>query len=204
MAPFTPFASEDIWQKLKTEKDEESAHLTEWPKADKVDVKVIEEMKEVREVVTLGLQARQKAGIPVRQPLHKIIIEGFNFTSSKNGIEYFDIIREELNIKNLENKEDSKTEKKIELDTNITEDLKQEGNYRELVRALQDMRKKDGLNPNDLINIEISTSSEGQELINKFKLELMKTVVAKDIQIKENEGAKVLIDNIEFQLNLIK
>ena len=204
MAPFTPFSSEDIWQKLKNEKDEDSVHLVDWVKVNKINSKIIEDMEEVREVVTLGLQRRQKAGIPVRQPLHQIIIEGFNFASSKNGIEYFDIIREELNIKNLENKEDSKTEKKIELDTNITEDLKQEGNYRELVRALQDMRKKDGLNPNDQITLEIETSKDGEELINKFKIELMKVVVAKDIQIKENEGAEVLIDTFKFKVNLVK
>lgn len=39
-------------------------------------------MKEVREVVTLGLQARQKLAIPVRQPLNSIKILSDDFSDS--------------------------------------------------------------------------------------------------------------------------
>ena len=75
MAPFTPFASEDIWQKLKNKNDKESVHFENWPKSKgKNEEKIIEEMKEVREIVTLGLQERQKAGLPVRQPLGELRI----------------------------------------------------------------------------------------------------------------------------------
>jgi len=197
MAPFTPFASEDIWQKLKNVNDEESVHLVEWPETEKIDSRVIEEMKEVREVVTLGLQSRQKAGIPVRQPLQKITIVG-----EKLEDEYIEILKDELNIKNIVFVKEGI--QKVELDVNITEDLKKEGNYRELIRAIQDMRKKEGLNPNDFIDLEISTSKEGQDLINQFKKELVKTVVAKDVYFNENQGVKINIDNVEFQLNIIR
>ncbi len=204
MAPFTPFASEDIWQKLKNDKDELSVHLIEWPTANMVNINVIKEMKEVREVVTLGLQARQKAGIPVRQPLNKITIAEFDFVSSHNGMEYFDIIKEELNIKNMYSNKDLTLENKVELDLNITEDLKQEGNYREFVRAVQDIRKKNGLNPSDIITLVIDTNEEGQELMNKFKQELLKTVIAKDIQMENNDGAEIKIDNLVFVVTVIK
>ena len=74
----------------------------------------------------------------------------------------------------------------------------------ELVRAIQDMRKKAGLNPNDIINLEIATSVEGQGIINKFKSELLKAVGAKMIEIKENNGVEVKIDNLAFIVNLVK
>jgi len=197
MAPFTPFASEDIWQKLKNEGDVESVHLVSWPVSEEVDQKIIKEMEEVREVVTLGLQARQKAGIPVRQPLGELRISNYEL-----GINYEEIIKDELNIKNILYIKSE--EKKVEIDTYITEELKQEGNYRELVRAIQDMRKKAGLNPNDMINFEIKTSVEGQELINKFKVDLVKAVGAKDIKIKETTGVEIKIDGISFVVNLVK
>jgi len=207
MAPFTPFASEDIWQKLKTDKDEESIHLTSWfevKETDKHSKNIIKEMKEVREVVTLGLQARQKAGIPVRQPLKELRIT--NLSDDKVGYElkkeYFEIIKDELNVKEI--KIIKGEEKKVEIDTNLTEELKQEGNYRELVRAIQDIRKKNGLNPNDVVSLEISTSSLGQELINKFKNELLKAVGAKDIQIKDISGEKIKISDLEFVINVVK
>jgi len=200
MAPFTPFASEDIWQKLKNEGDKESIHLIDWPTSvasskQKVE-SIIKEMKEVREVVTLGLQSRQKVGIPVRQPLNELIITNYEL-----GVEYEEIIKDELNVKTL--KYIKGEEKKVELDTYITEELKQEGNYRELVRSIQDMRKKAGLNPNDIITLEIGTGVEGQEIINKFKTELIKAVGSKEIQIKENSGIEIKIDNLVFTISIV-
>lgn len=199
MAPFTPFASEDIWQKLKTEKDEESVHLIEWPKGGNIDLKILEEMEAVREIVTLGLQARQKAGIPVRQPLNKIDLpDGF---SSK----YVNIIKEELNIRNVACHMKAETGIfNINLDYHVTEELKKEGQYRELLRAIQDIRKKNGLNPNDIVTLIIDTNVDGQEFINTFKTELMKAVGVKEIKIKENDGGEIKIDELIFKVIIEK
>jgi isoleucyl-tRNA synthetase len=197
MAPFAPFSADDIWQKLKNNNDEESVHLTEWPSLDNPDLNLIEEMQKVRDVVTLGLQARQKEGIPVRQPLNELRITNYEL-----GIKYEDIIKDELNVKSLKYLKGE--DKKVELDTHITEDLRIEGQYRELVRAIQDMRKKSGLSPSDQITLEVSVGVKGEELINQFKIELLKAVGSKDIKIKENEGTEVKIDDLVFIVNLVK
>jgi isoleucyl-tRNA synthetase len=218
MAPFTPFASEDIWQKLKTPEDEESVHLAKWPTCrsyafsiagrperkhklfslfDNKGHKIIKEMQKVREIVTLGLQARQKAGIPVRQPLSELRINNYEL-----GTEYQEIVKDELNIKEIQFKEGG--EQKVELNTEITEELRKEGQYRELVRAIQDIRKNNGLNPGDIVTLIIDTNTEGQELINKFKTELMKAVSAKEIQFKENIGEEVKISEIIFKITIEK
>ncbi|MFA6999567.1 MAG: class I tRNA ligase family protein [Candidatus Paceibacterota bacterium] len=199
-APFMPFIAEDIWQKLRFDNDPISIHLTNFfsnLEIKKINTEIIKEMGEVREVVTLGLQARQKAGIPVRQPLSMLYVTGYMLQEV-----YEEIIKDELNVKNL--KYIKSEEKKVELDTNITEELKQEGNYRELVRAVQDMRKKNGLNPNDIISLEIATSDIGKEFINKWGNELLKAVGAKDLQIKDISGEKIKIDNLEFVINVVK
>ncbi len=198
MAPFTPFTSEDIWQKLKNNSDLESVHLATWPTMSGSDLDIITEMKEVRDIVTLGLQARQKAGIPVRQPLANLKV----YKVIKLSSEYIEILKDELNIKDVEFIEGE--EKKVELDTYITEDLHTEGQYRELVRAVQDLRKKAGLNPSDLINLEIKTGVEGQGVINKFKSELQKSVGAREILIKEITGTQIIIEELSFIVNLIK
>ncbi len=202
MAPFAPFTAEDIWQKLKNENDEESVHLTSWPaftqSNDEASLKVISEMEKVREVVTVGLQLRQKAGIPVRQPLKELRITNYEL-----GMEYFNIIKDELNIKEL--KFEKGEELKVELDTNITEELKKEGQYRELLRAIQDMRKKQELNPNDIIILSIETGVLGQELINGFdEEEFKKTIGAKEIKIKENDGQEIKIDEFVFKIIIEK
>jgi isoleucyl-tRNA synthetase len=225
MAPFAPFTAEDIWQKLKIHSeedgdnnDEESIHLSKWPQqveSNKEDtVRIIDEMQKVREIVTLGLQARQKKGIPVRQPLNELIITNYELR-----VEYLDIIKDELNIKEIKfEKGEAKSsetgpldvsketfrELKVELDIHITEELKKEGNYRELLRAVQDIRKKNGLNPNDVITLIVETGVEGQELINQFKDEFIKTVNAREIKIKENEGQEIKIDYFVFKVTLEK
>lgn len=197
MAPFAPFASEDIWQKLKIEGvDEESIHLSSWPKLNLFEGNIIKEMAEVREVVTLGLQSRQKASIPVRQPLSEIVVKKYKFKQ-----DYIDIIKEELNIKDV--KFDDGNELDVILKTEINSELKEEGNYRELVRAIQDIRKKNNLNPNDQITLEIETTEDGQKLIDKFRDTLEKMVVAKEIIFKQNGGQEIKIDQYTFLINLL-
>ena len=161
MAPFAPLSAEDIWQKLKNESDEESVHLAEWPKAEEINSQIIEDMKKVREIVTLGLEARQKASIKVRQPLNKLQIKNYEL-----GIEFTELIKDELNVKEISSDKNIETE--VVLDAKITEELKQEGDYRELVRAMQDMRKKMGLTPSDVVSVVFETDEKGKKLIEKF------------------------------------
>ena len=197
MAPFAPFSAEDIWLKLRKENDPLSIHLVSWPKSFEVDMSLIEEMKIVRDVVTLGLQFRQKNMIPVRQPLSNIVIKKYQI-----DLKYFDILKEELNVKDILI-EDSE-EFSVSLDVNITEELKKEGNFRELVRAIQDIRKQKGLNPSDQVDLEIFSTEDGYRLVGMFKEVLLKSVGARSITIKENEGSPVKIDGLDFIVNVIK
>ncbi|MCE9517783.1 class I tRNA ligase family protein [Candidatus Nomurabacteria bacterium] len=196
MAPFAPFTAEDIWQKLKKQNDESSVHLSNWPELNEINNNVINEMKTVRQIVTAGLEARQKAGIKVRQPLGKLKIKNYTLKG-----EYNEILKDELNVKDIV--VDDSIENLLEIDTHITLELRTEGNYRELVRAIQDMRKKQGLSPNDVIVLEIQTGIEGQEIISLFKDELLKTVGAKEIKLVENQGQEVKIEELLFSVNIV-
>lgn len=198
IAPLSPFSAEDIWQRLKIkDEDEESVHLASWFKTDIFDEDIVKEMAEVREVVTLGLQARQRASIPVRQPLSVLNIKKYLF---KQG--FIDIVKEELNIKEVQFEEGGELD--VALNIEITPELKEEGNYRELVRAIQDLRKKEGLNPNDLIVLEVETTNDGQKLIDKFKDNFLKSVMANGIDFKENDGEEILIDQYKFLIKVCK
>jgi isoleucyl-tRNA synthetase len=115
---------------------------------------------------------------------------------------YVPILKDELNIKDVKFEEGQELE--VVLDTNITEDLKQEGNYREFVRAIQDIRKKNNLNPSDLITLVIKTTEEGQGLIERFKEGLQKLVSAKNIEYKENDGEEIKIDQLTFIVKVVK
>ncbi len=213
MAPFSPFAAEDMWSRLKDDRDEESVHLSLWPElGEKSDLwwgtgtsdrqeaeSILVKMTKVRKIVSLGLEARQRAGIKVRQPLTVLKLKA---ETPKLLKEYIEIIKDELNVKEVSY--DEKIENEVELDTELTLELKQEGSYRELVRAVQDIRKQMNLVPSDVVSISLDTNSEGQELVEKFMDEFKKVVGAKDVKFEKNEGTEVKVDELVFVVKLSK
>ena len=102
-------------------------------------------------------------------------------------IEYTKIIKDELNVKIVMIKPDLQSG--VELNTEIGEELKQEGNYRELVRAMQDMRKKIGLTPSDAVSVTFETDENGKKLIQKFETEIKKM-----LKLRNELRAKVTAD----------
>ena len=197
IAPFAPFTAEDIWLKLKTEKDAESVHLCEWPKAGKINAQVINEMKIAREIVSFGLEARQKEKIQVRQPLSKLEVKNFDLVK-----EYIELVKDEINVKELVHNENIETA--VLLDTILTPELKQEGGYRELVRALQDMRKKMGLTPSDVVSLSFETNNVGKKLIQHFESDMKKTVLVSKINFGTNDGSEIKVDDLVFKVKIEK
>ncbi|MBC2581285.1 isoleucine--tRNA ligase [Clostridium sp. DJ247] len=100
-APFVPFMTEEIYQNLVVSIDSnapESLHLCRWPEYNEelVDKDLEKEMDEAYKLVKLGRSARNGANIKNRQPLSEILV------SSKSLPEYYgDIVKDELNIKNI-------------------------------------------------------------------------------------------------------
>jgi isoleucyl-tRNA synthetase len=201
LAPFTPFIAEEIWQKLKTSSEAESVHLTEWPEKSAYDQENIAQMILLRDVVTLGLEARQKANIKVRQPLGKIEIGAIPL-----AVPYVEILREELNMKEVEFTSyfENGIAIGVKLDTTITPELKREGTMRELVRAIQDLRKTSGLSPDDRIQLTIETSYAGKSIVEDFKLDIMKTVGATEIVYGTVEASEIVVDDTAFKLAISK
>lgn len=197
LAPFAPFSAEDIWQRLKIDSDVESVHLTKWPKYSGFDFEVLDGMQNTRDIVSLGLQLRQKNNIPVRQPLSELKVKSLKLSS-----EYIELIKDELNVKEVV--EDESLTSEVDLNLEITPMLKQEGDYRELVRAVQDMRKDMGLIPSDVISLYIKTDNVGEDMIEKFKNEILKTVGAKEIKFDDNDGNEIKIDDLVFKLKIQK
>ena len=97
IAPIVPFVSEEIYTNLT---NEQSVHLQDFPVYDETKInEVIEEkMDLVRELISLGRNAREEAKIKVRQPISEIILDGKNKAVINDLV---DLIKEELNVKNV-------------------------------------------------------------------------------------------------------
>ena len=195
MAPVMPFYAEYLWQAVREDSDAESVHLAAWPEAGLVDENLIEDMSVVRKIVTEALEVRTKAQIKVRQPLAELII---NIDLKEDLLP---IISDEVNVKKV-TVDTSASE--VRLDEVITPELKSEGDMRELIRALQDRRKAEGLMPQDQIKLTVATTSEGAEFITKFQSEIQSVVGVKEIVFSETEGQAVTAGEHSFVVNLEK
>jgi isoleucyl-tRNA synthetase len=192
LAPFMPFLAEDIYQRVNGtvgNNGMESVHLESWPTLPIVGVNeqvILDYMNETRRIASLALEARMKAKINVRQPLPKLIVAStlFELQNKKLYANFICLIKDEVNIKEIV----IRMEGNLELDTALTPALKEEGNFRELVRAIQDLRKKAGLTVTDIVNVHVVTDYAGKHFIENKKIEIMKASGLKGIVFDDGSG----------------
>ena len=194
LAPFTPFLSEELYQKM-TGKNE-SVHLLDWPKSDFIDVEVLENMARTRQIITDALALRMQKSdteeqIKIRQPLSKLTYDG-----DKLDDFYEQIITEEVNVKTVKNG------KEFTLDKNLTPELLEEGTARELIRAIQSARKHAGLAPGDEIKLSLSTQPP-KNYLDLIKTEVRASEINQSGNYSHDEIAKINGENITISLEKI-
>ena len=266
-APLVPFITESIYRNLVCSVDDaapKSVHLCAYPVSNPAYIirDLEENMDEVLALVKLGRAAREKAQVKNRQPLSVMYISGGKALEKQ----YESIVREELNLKSIEFKEDlsdftayifkpqlktvgpkygkhlqeirtylteldSKTGIKaleegairftakdgtavelsredlliestkkdgfiteedgkytVVLDTNLSEELKEEGFLREIISKVQTMRKEAGFEVMDRIHLSAKGNEKLIALMQKFEKELCKTVLADTLSFGELRG----------------
>lgn len=278
-APFVPFMTEEIYQNLVVSLDEtaeESLHLTKWPEVDEnaINPALEAEMDLAYNIVKLGRSARNTSNIKNRQPLSEMLI-------STNALpEYYGaIIRDELNIKNVEfgadvskyvnfeikpnlpvlgrafgkmipgikreiaarnqmelaqkikngeveviNVDGTEIELNsdnllvtmsglegfgfagegsvgVVLDTTITDELREEGHVREIISKIQNMRKENGFEVADKINLYVADNDMLLEVVKKFEAHIKKETLTVEIKYNENaEYVETMINGEKLQM----
>jgi isoleucyl-tRNA synthetase len=185
MAPFTPFVAEEIYKNLT---GDNSVHLADFPVADEklIDEDLNKKMALTRRFVKMGLAARAKVGIKVRQPLSEIKI------NEDVGPEMAELIKEEVNVKKVHfaggvtdepgfvREEEITWE--IGLNTMISDDLRLEGEARELIRRIQELRKRAGFKVDDRI---ILVYQGGLDIFGNFGKLIAKETLAEELTVDE-------------------
>ena len=184
-APFIPFITETIFQNLRGEDRPESVHLCDFPEENGAlrDKELEMKMSITRQAVRMGRALRSMHSIKIRQPLKAIHLVTLDKKEKKVLREMEDIIREELNVKDVvfrENEED-------------LVEYQAKPNYRVLGKQLGKDMKAAAKKIESLSMREIQSLLEGAtlsiELDNKV-LELTEESVI--IQRNEKENLKVL------------
>jgi isoleucyl-tRNA synthetase len=180
LAPFTPFVADEIWDNVVRSTHPEgpdSVHLADWPAFDAtlIDEDLRASMAGARRAVGLGLQARETAKIKVRQPLAKAVVSG---TGADTALRHASIIAEELNVKTVELGTEPPSgdgwiratdgAMTVSIDTMLTPELRGEGMAREVVRAIQNLRRRSGLAVSDRIVLGIDTVDDVWKPIEPF------------------------------------
>jgi isoleucyl-tRNA synthetase len=159
---FLPFFTEKMYLELGGR--EESLFLQEWPKPNSkmINDGLEEEMESAKVVMQNILAEREKAGIGVRWPVAKAVVYlGEEKREIRRGL--LDAVKKYANVKVIETETG---ESKVELDTRMTKELEREGFTREVIRRVQDLRKKAGLKKEQEIILEIKSDVElDKELI---------------------------------------
>jgi isoleucyl-tRNA synthetase len=167
-APLMPFIAEETYQALRTPDMAESVHLADYPTPDQLSPdqeKLLSDMAIVRQLVTSAHAIRATGGIKVRQPLAELHITSDSLHLST---ELKSTLAEELNVKQVTIGPDptspdwltAKAEEgdySIALDPNLTEELKREGLIRDLIREFQELRKKSGCQPGEMVEFVYRT-----------------------------------------------
>ncbi|MBU3896231.1 isoleucine--tRNA ligase [Patescibacteria group bacterium] len=180
LAPVMPFFAEKMYQELGFK---ESIHLTDYPSGDKkkIDKDLEDKMDRVRDIAAQALAKRIELKIKVRQPLNKMTVKG-----DKLGDDLLKLIKEELNVKEVIFDNNLQTD--IELDTEITDELREEGLVREFIRQVQDLRKKKGLRPEDKVVVIIQ--AEDISVLEKNKEFILAETKSLDIKRGEVDQGK--------------
>ena len=199
IAPVCPFIAEEVQAQLNP--DGGSVHLEDWPVVESMpaDSTLLEDMASIRTYITEALSLRAKEGLKVRQPLACLKVK----SSTDIQQELLDIIAEETNVKQVVI--ESSLASNVELDTTITEELKQEGYIRELIRGVQSSRKEKDLDIADRIELTVATDDTWQkEALANYKEELMSETLSIKLEIvpKLEEPTMMKGFNVSWSIDL--
>ena len=111
-APIAPFFMDKLYQDLNSvtgKETSESIHLADFPKSDVrfIDASLERKMENAQIISSLVLSLRAKEKIKVRQPLQKIMIPVDNDQQKEEILAVSDLIKHEVNIKEVQILEDA-------------------------------------------------------------------------------------------------
>ena len=214
LAPFMPFLAEFIFRDLT---GQESVHLTSWTLAIPGDDETIrQKMFFVKELAEAGLSLRKEKNIKVRQPLVEV---EYHIKHKEYILEadFEKLLADELNVKLVSNRQDfvqkggwaykETANFKLELNLELSDELKQEGVAREFERQIQDLRKKSGLKVGELVDVFYNTQNEKLEDALLKLVDRKKTFVSqisKSLEVEVDFETQNQIDGKAVWLGMIK
>ncbi len=199
IAPICPFFAEKSYKKVAGSK--ESVHLCKFQKANKkmINKRLEDEMEFARKVFEAAGNIRKENKIKLRWPLKELVV-----TKKLSHME--DILKRMCNVKKVKfGKSNLKSfavidDEKAYLDTEMDDELLEEALFREVVRKVQDMRKKNNYVVSDRVILHLSDKG-----LKKFTKELKSEVGAEKVVFGKTSGkTSIEFDNKRIGIDIEK
>jgi isoleucyl-tRNA synthetase len=214
LAPVMPFTADDVYLKLRAERDLESVHLEAWPSAKaiisskKTAKALLSRMALVRTIVTEALEARAKTGLKVRQPLSQLTIADIApYSALARHQDLLDVIALEVNVKSVvigPLPSPAVDGAHLHLDSTVTPELREEGIVRELIRAIQDLRKQAQLTPGDRAVLTVNAEGDAIAFFKKYESEIVSATTLSAVEYGPHEGTRIDVAGIVCTLHIAK
>ena len=184
--PVIPFMTEEMYQNLRTEGMPESVHLNDWPQCDDRcrDRSLEAEMGLTMKVVTMGRSLRAASQLKVRQPLSRYFIVDRNAEERAVISSNADIIKEELNVKEVD----------VEADESKLVSYSAKANFKVLGSKLGKDMKEVALLVQKLTSDEIAVILDGGAHTISYSAGSI-SITASDIVVQRSELANVKVLN---------
>ena len=202
-APMVPFITEEIYQNLvrTSFKDApESIHLCDFPVSDAklIDKELEANMDEVLKIVAMGRACRNEANIKNRQPIAGMFIKAPAVLSDF----YTDIIRDELNVKEVGYKDDVRDftsySFKPQMRTLGPKFGKQLGEIRQLLAEIDGNTAMDELSSNGKLSLVLSDGTRAELLPDDLLIDTKQ--VEGFVSLSEGDVTVVLDTNLTPEL----
>ena len=216
LAPFCPYLAEDAYQnviKPLKKGTKESVHIEDWPTVEKraIDAKLEEQMEIVKQLSEAANAARQKAKLKLKWPVASVVV----VSKDKKVAAAVKALNGTLKgICNAKKVVAASAKPKGEfafvgsaagdvlVETRMDEALVREALMRELVRKIQDMRKKAGLQIKDKIRLTLNADGKTNAFLKKKIEELKKEVGAAKLTVGDTSGTHK--DKLQFKTIVVE
>ncbi len=230
LAPLVPFTAEWVYQEVGEygfRARDESVHRTDWPgPLAPRDESVEEAMAEVRSLVEVGRELRQRASVKARIPLAEIVLFGEPSAAlAQVGPEGVELLADELNVKAVRRLPAAERSRLADDDWVVREEngrpvaalprrptpaLAEEGLVREVGRRLQQRRKELGLAYTDPVEATVAATGTLRTALERFREPLAHDLLAERLDLVDGPlpaGPDVQswdLDGVSFTARLVR
>ncbi|MFW6265670.1 MAG: DUF5915 domain-containing protein, partial [Halanaeroarchaeum sp.] len=196
LAPYAPFVTEELYQRLTGEAGRTSVHMLDWPEPDAAlrEESLESAIAHVRAIEEAGSRARQDAGRKLRWPVTRVVVDADEAAVVETLADHDDLLAERLNARRVEVVEPGADWE--ELAYRATADMSELGpEFGDRAHAVMEALNASRVDEPDLDALEAAVSDElGESVSLTEAMVTFEAVPPEAVAGTDFEGGRVYVD----------